>query len=229
VQHFLMMACFLVLAFTGLPQRFSDWGVSQWLISMWGGLDSARTIHRFAGLVMILDCIYHLGYIAYGAFVLKKPLPIWMIPVPKDVTDLFHDLQYWFGRSSEKPKFGRFSYREKFDYWAIFWGMPVIGLSGLLLMFPVLASRFLPGDAISVAFLAHSDEAVLAVLWIFIVHLFFVHFNPRFFPLNRAIFTGKMPRHLYVEEHPLELAALDRSATHRTGSHRDPPTREPEE
>ncbi|MDI6857491.1 MAG: cytochrome c3 family protein [Dehalococcoidia bacterium] len=220
-QHFLMMACFLVLAFTGLPQKFSEWGASRWLIDAWGGLDSARAIHRFAGLVMLADCVYHLGYVAFGSLVLKKPLPIWMIPAPKDIADFFQDLQFWFGHSSERPKFGRFSYREKFDYWAIFWGMPVIGLSGLMLMFPTMAARFLPGDMISVAFLAHSDEAVLAVLWIFVVHFFFVHFNPRFFPLNRSIFTGKMQRRLYAEEHPLELAAIDEAAKRRAASSGD--------
>jgi cytochrome b subunit of formate dehydrogenase len=222
LQHFLMLASFLALAFTGLPQKFPDWEVSQWLIGMWGGLDTARTIHRVAGLVLIIDCMYHLGYIAYGTAVLKKSLPIRMIPTPKDVLDFLQDLLYWFGRSSEKPQFGRFSYREKFDYWAIFWGMPVMALSGLILMFPVLVSKLLPSDAVSVALVAHSDEAVLAVLWIFIVHFFFVHLNPRFFPLNRAMFTGKMPRRLYAEEHPLELAALDVAQGPWTGSDGDP-------
>ncbi len=214
LQHFVMMASFLVLAFTGLPQKFPDWGVSQWLIGMWGGLDTARIIHRSAGLIMIVDCLYHLGYISYSTLILKRPFPVWMIPTPKDVADFFQDLQYWFGRSCERPRFGRFSYREKFDYWAIFWGMPVMALSGLILMFPVLATKVLPGEAVSAALIAHSDEAVLAVLWIFIVHLFFVHLNPRFFPLNRAIFTGKMPSHLYAEEHPLELSALSGDRRH---------------
>ncbi len=209
VQHFVLLASFLVLAFTGLPQKFPDWEASQWLINVWGGLDAARTIHRFAGLVMIVDCLYHLGYIVYSTTAQKKPVPIWMIPTPKDVLDFFQDLQCWFGLSSKKPQFGRFSYREKFDYWAIFWGMPVMAISGLALMFPVLVSNVLPGDAVSVALVAHSDEAILAILWIFIVHMFFVHLNPRFFPLNRAIFTGKMSREAYAEEHALELATIE--------------------
>ncbi len=204
-----MMASFLLLAFTGLPQKFPDWEASQWLIGMWGGLDAARNIHRFAGLVMIVDCLYHLGYVLYGTAVLKKPVPIGMIPTPKDVVDFFQDLQCWFGLSSEKPQFGRFSYREKFDYWAIFWGMPVMAISGLILMFPVLVSNVLPGDAVSVALVAHSDEAILAILWIFIVHMFFVHLNPRFFPMNRAMFGGKMSRDVYAKEHALELAAIE--------------------
>jgi cytochrome b subunit of formate dehydrogenase len=222
LQHFVMMAAVLVLVFTGLPQKFPDWGTSQWLIGVWGGLDSARYIHRFAGLLLITNSLYHLGYVAFSTVVLRKPLPIAMIPTPRDVADFFQDLQYWFGRSSVRPRFGRFSYREKFDYWAIFWGMPVLAASGLVLMFPVLVSKFLPGDAVSVALVAHSDEAILAVLWIFIVHFFFVHLNPRFFPLNRAMFTGKMTRRLYAEEHPLELAALDVAHGPGAGSDGDP-------
>ncbi|MBI2914279.1 MAG: hypothetical protein HYY03_10220 [Chloroflexi bacterium] len=209
LQHFVMMASFLVLAFTGLPQKFPDWEISQWLIGMWGGLDSARAIHRFAGLVMVTDSVYHIGYVALNMLLLRRQPSIAMLPTPKDVTDFLQDLRYWFGRSTEKPKFGRFSYLEKFDYWAIFWGMPVMALSGLTLMFAVLVSQVLPGDVIQIAFVAHSDEALLAVLWIFLVHLFFVHINPRFFPLNRAIFTGRMPRHVYAEEHPLELAEIE--------------------
>ena len=218
IQHLVMMVSLIVLATTGLPQKFPDWPVSLWFINFWGGLDSARSIHRFAGLVLITDCLYHLAYVAYSTVVLRKPLPIAMIPTPKDIADFFQDLQYWFGRTMVRPRFGRFSYREKFDYWAIFWGMPLIGISGLVLMFPVLASKLLPGDAVPVALVAHSDEALLAVCWIFIVHLFFVHLNPRFFPLNRAMFSGKMPRHLYAEEHPLELATLDARRGGRTGS-----------
>ncbi len=209
IQNFVLRASFLVLATTGLPQKFPDWGASQWLIGVWGGLDAARTIHRFAGLVMIVDSLYHLAYILYSTAALKKPIPIWMIPTPKDIVDFFQDLQCWFGLSSQKPSFGRFSYREKFDYWAIFWGVPVMALSGLVLMFPVLVSKVLPGDALSVAMVAHSDEAALAMLWIFVVHFFFVHLNPRFFPLNRVIFSGRMSREAYAEEHALEMATME--------------------
>jgi cytochrome b subunit of formate dehydrogenase len=150
-----------------------------------------------------------LGYVIYSTAALKKPIPIWMIPTPKDVVDFFQDLQCWFGLSSQKPRFGRFSYREKFDYWAIFWGVPVMAISGLVLMFPVLVLKVLPGDALSMAMVAHSDEAALAMLWIFVVHFFFVHLNPRFFPLNRVIFTGRMSREDYAEEHALEMASME--------------------
>jgi len=127
-----------------------------------------------------------------------------MVPSLKDARDLGQTLLYFLGLQPEKPKFDRFSYLEKFDYWAVFWGIVMIGGSGLLLMFPVLAVRMLPGQVIPVAITIHSDEAILAVGWILVVHMFNVHLAPWVFPFNPAIFTGRMTARRCAEEHPLE-------------------------
>ncbi|MBI4300027.1 MAG: cytochrome b/b6 domain-containing protein [Chloroflexi bacterium] len=209
IQHFLMMTSFLLLVFTGLPQKFNDASLSQWWMGVLGGVDNARMVHRFAAWTMIIDCLYHISYIAFSTVALRRKFPIWAIPSLKDAQDLFHDFEYFFGRRTDRPRFGRFSYLEKFDYWAIFWGIPVIAGSGLILMFPVAATKFLPGVAVPVAFLAHSDEAVLAVLWVFIVHFFFVHLGPHVFPFNPSMFTGKMSREQYKVLHPLELEEME--------------------
>ncbi|MBI2917424.1 MAG: cytochrome b/b6 domain-containing protein [Chloroflexi bacterium] len=206
LQHILMMSSFIVLAATGLPLKFSESGISQWWISFWGGIESTRFAHRIAAFVMVGDCVYHVLYLAYTTAILKRPFPFQMLPSPQDVQNLYQDLRYYLGLSRTQAQYGRFNYREKFDYWAIFWGMPIMAGSGFILMYPVLVSEFLPNWAIPVALVAHSDEAVLAVSWIFIVHIFFAHLAPGVFPMNKSIFTGKVPRHRYMEEHPLELA-----------------------
>lgn len=227
LQHLLMMGSFLVLAFTGLPQKFSDWPISQWWVSTLGGIDNVRQAHRIAAFVMVFDCLYHVGYILYNTLVFKKPLPVWMFPNLKDARDFFQDVRYFLGLSNREPKFGRFSYREKFDYWAIFWGVPIMAISGFVLMFPVLVTKVLPGTAVPIALVAHSDEALLAIGWIFIVHFYFSHLAPRVFPVNTSIFTGKLAKSRYQAEHPLEyeekMAAPGGPAPQSSSSPSSPP------
>jgi cytochrome b subunit of formate dehydrogenase len=131
-----------------------------------------------------------------------------MLPKPQDAKDLIQDMKYWVGLTDEPAQFHRFSYREKFDYWAVGWGMVIMIGGGFVLMFPVGAAKLLPGWIVPLALVAHSDEAVLAVGWILIVHMYFAHLHPLVFPMNKAIFTGKVPMHHYAQEHPLEYAEI---------------------
>jgi cytochrome b subunit of formate dehydrogenase len=208
IQHIVLMVSFTLLALTGLPMKFHDWAISQWWIGVWGGVDIVRSIHRVSAWAMVFDCVYHLLYLGYNILVLRKPFPRRMVPAVKDFKDFFQEMGYFVGLVKEQPKFDRFNWREKFDYWAIFWGMPVIGISGFIMMYPVFATKFLPGWAVPAAFVAHGDEAVLAVVWIAVVHVVFNHFAPRVFPFNSSIFTGKVARERYRHEHPLEYERL---------------------
>lgn len=208
IQHIVLFVTFIVLALTGLPLKFNDWSVSQWWIEVWGGIENTRTFHRISAYIMTADCIYHLLYVGYGTFVRKKPFPISIVPSPRDFVNLFQEVQYFVGLSKEKPKFDRFNWREKFDYWAIFWGMPVIGISGFIMAYPVFVTKFLPGWVVPAAIIAHGDEAILAVSWIVLVHFVFNHLSPGNFPLNKSIFTGKMSKGKYHKEHPLEYNRL---------------------
>jgi formate dehydrogenase subunit gamma len=192
IQHFLMMSSFIVLALTGLPQRFSELGLSQWWVETLGGLQTVRTIHRVAAFVMLGDCVYHVTYLFSRIAVQRQYGCFRMVPTFKDLSDAVQTVRYFLGLATEKPKFGRFNYLEKFDYWAVFWGIAIIGGSGLILLFPVAITRVLPGEAVSVALVIHADEAILAVGWILVMHMFNVHLAPWVFPFNPAIFTGKL-------------------------------------
>lgn len=151
------MVSFIVLVLTGLPLKFSDSPISQWWVGVWGGIEFTRTAHRVAAWLIVIVCVYHLAYIAYSTIVLKKPFSVKMAPSRQDLVNLFQEMAYFVDIRKERPKFDRFNWREKFDYWAIFWGMPVMAGSGFVLMFPVLATRFLPGWIVSAALVAHSD------------------------------------------------------------------------
>jgi len=208
IQHILLISSFLALVVTGFPQKFPSIELCQWLMEVMGGIQTVRLVHRIAGGIMIFDGIYHMAYVSFTVLVLQRTGPLQMIPNVKDVKDAVRTVQYFLGMSLRPPKYGRFSYLEKFDYWAVFWGMFVMGGSGLILLFPLLVARFLPGQIIIAAFRAHSDEALLAMTWITVVHIFYAHLAPRIFPFNTSIFSGRVPASRYRHEHPLEYAQL---------------------
>ncbi len=205
-QHFIMMSSVLILVFTGMPQKFFDSGLSQWMIAVWGGLDNARNFHHVAGFAMIFSGLYHVSYMLYNILVKKEPVPVWMFPSLKDFRDFFQNVGYYLGINKTQAKFDRFSYFEKFDYYAVFWGVPMMGLTGLILMFPLLVTKVLPGVTVPVATIAHSDEALLATGWLFVVHFYNAHLAPNIFPFNKSIFTGRVPEKRYKHEHPIEYA-----------------------
>ena len=210
LQHWVMLITFIILMFTGLPLKFPDvaWAVS--LYEFFGGIEIARIIHRAAGVVMVGDFIFHVIYVAIqylrtkGKFKALLDPSKTLAPLPKDVADLLHNILYILRIRNEPPRFGRFSYKEKFDYWAVFWGMFIMGGSGLILMYPVTFSQYLPGWLIPIAMIGHSDEAVLAILAIVIWHFYNVHFNPKKFPMNQVWLTGTLTEEEMEEEHPIE-------------------------
>lgn len=204
IQHAALALSFTALVITGLPMKFHDLAISQWWTMVWGGIQNMRTVHHFSAYVMVAVSVYHAAYLIYNLAILKKPFPVKMLPSIADFVNLGQEMLYFTGLSKVKPRYDRFNWREKFDYWAIFWGIPVMAGSGFVLMYPVFVTRYLPGWIVPASYIAHSDEAVLALTWIFLVHVFFNHFTPGLFPLNTSMFTGKVPVERYRREHPLE-------------------------
>jgi cytochrome b subunit of formate dehydrogenase/nitrate reductase gamma subunit len=211
--HLVMTVTFIGLALTGLPLKYSDTFWAQGLILLWGGVKGAGIFHRwFAGITFGYFSL-HLLWVFYYVLVLKGNLfgPDSMVPSKKDFKDLFQHIAYFLGKG-EPPQFGRFTYWEKFDYWAVFWGIAFIGGSGLVLWFPEFFSRFLPGIFFNIAYTIHSDEALLAIGFIFIVHLYNAHFRANVFPMDRSIFTGKIEAKEMIERHPLEWDELNKDS-----------------
>ena len=208
IQHIGLMVSFTLLVLTGIPLKFHDWAISQAWIGLWGGIEVTRSIHYFGAWLMVGVGFYHLYYLWYSTAILKRPFPVRMIPSLGDFTKLFQELGYYVGLRKEMPRYDRFNWKEKFDYWALFWGVPVMAGSGFILMFPVFFTRFLPGWIVPTALIAHSDEAMLALTWIVMVHIFFNHFTPGVFPINTSIFTGRVHKGRYLRDHPLEYNRL---------------------
>jgi cytochrome b subunit of formate dehydrogenase len=208
LQHIGLALSFLLLVLTGFPLKFPNAGISQWWVAFWGGVEVTRTAHRVGAWAMVMVGVYHVLYLMFNVLVQHKAFPVKMIPSLKDAKDFGHDLAYSLGLRRDRPQYDRYDWRQKFDYWAIFWGVPVMAGSGFILMFPVFVSRHLPGWLVPAALVAHSDEAMLALTWIFVVHMFFSHLAPGSFPANTSIFTGRVSKEKYQKEHPVEYARM---------------------
>jgi len=221
IEHILLLISFGMLCLTGLPQRFHDTGWAQWILSALGGIGSARVIHHIFAFMLAFEFLYHGIVIAYELlFARRRPLP--MLPRRQDVRDGLRSVAYLSGLRREKPCFDRFDFRQKVEYWAMIWGLVLMGATGFILMFPVAVTRVLPGVFIPAAKVAHGYEAILAFLAIITWHLYNAHLASGAFPLDTSIFTGKISSKRMLEEHPLEyegLAAGQSQAT-RKGSAR---------
>jgi cytochrome b subunit of formate dehydrogenase len=204
---------FLGLAVTGMTIKFAYLGWAQWLSGMLGGFESAAFIHRFCA---VLTGIYFGSHVVdiirtkISKKITFKQLLFGrdtMIPGLIDLKEAWGTLK-WFVGKGPRPEYGRWTYWEKFDYFAVFWGVLIIGSTGLMLWFPELFTYVLPGWAINVATIIHSDEALLASAFIFTVHFFNTHFRPDRFPMDTVIFTGRMTVEELKADRPREYRRL---------------------
>jgi cytochrome b subunit of formate dehydrogenase len=214
VMHALLMITFVGCALSGLPLVFADRPWAAALARMLGGFDGAGLIHRVCAAVMIVVFVTHVVLVFHRAFTrvgLKGILwgPDSMVPQPQDIVDIWNNFK-WFVGKGPRPQFDRWTYWEKFDYWAVFWGMFIIGGSGLLLWFPLFFAKFLPGWMFNIAALVHGEEALLAVGFIFTFHFFNGHLRPEKFPMDTVIFTGRISEHELKHERSLEYQRMHR-------------------
>ncbi len=212
LQHMGLILSFLTLASTGLPLKYSHSEIANWIANNLVGFRTAALLHRLAAIVLITVFSVHIGKVLYLKFVLRRKGIFWgpnsLIPRGQDFKDFFANLGYFIGVRKTPPQFGRWTYWEKFDYLAVFWGMAIIGTSGVMLWFPETLTRIIPGWLINVAHIIHSEEALLATAFIFTVHFFNTHLRPGAFPMNEVIFTGRVTEEQFREERPLELESL---------------------
>jgi formate dehydrogenase gamma subunit len=206
IEHFLFLLSFTILGITGLAQRYADTQVGLAVLEAFGGIEGARTIHHASAFVMMWISVYHMIAVLYRVFVLRVPWT--MLPVIDDFKHLFHDLGYYFGLRKHKAYYGRYNYGEKVEYLAVVWGTIVMGLTGFMMWNPLTTTQYLPGQVIPAAKVAHSAEAVLAVLAIIIWHMYHVHI--KYF--NKSMFNGKLSREEMEEEHPAELKLIETGA-----------------
>ncbi len=206
--HLTVIISFLGLSLTGLPLKFFEQEWARQMMAFFGGVEYAGLIHRGCA---VLTFYYFLSAILMSIdflFVRRDLKANWLIRLfgPDSLMPNFRDIRdikamiRWFFFKGPKPTFERWTYWEKFDFLAVFWGMFAIGGSGLLLWFPELFGQFLPGWMFNVATIVHSDEALLATGFIFTVHFFNTHGRPEKFPMDFVIFNGQISKEEFIEE-----------------------------
>lgn len=215
-QHLLMFMSVILLIITGIPLKFPSFGVSKFIIvDVFGGIQNSTLIHRIAAVGLIIVGVWHLGYIIVSR--IGRRDFFLMIPRPQDAKDAFQTIMFFLGKRASGPKFGRFSFIEKFDYWAVYWGMVIMIGSGLILWFKETFSK----DIFDIAREAHSDEGLLATLAIIVWHFYNVHFNPDVFPMSWVWWHGKLSESQMKHHHPLEYADIINAEREKLASQAD--------
>ncbi len=207
IAHFLVMLSFTALVITGLPQKYVPATWAELMILWMGGIETVRIVHRAAALVLISASIYHILIAGYNLYVRRAPL--FMLPSWKDVKDAIHAVQYYLWLRKDPPKYDRYNFAEKLEYWAMVWGTLIMAITGFMLWNPITTTKFLPGQFIPAALAAHGGEALLAFLSILAWHVYNVHLRT----FNKSMFTGKLTREEMEEEHALELERIERGET----------------
>jgi thiosulfate reductase cytochrome b subunit len=214
LAHLLFALSVMTLVLTGMSVLFAGSPLAQAIVDLFGSPRTMALVHRAAAATMLGIFGIHL------AFVLARILrdwrswqwfgPVSLVPTLQDAKDVVAMFQ-WFLGLRPRPVFDRWTYWEKFDYWAVFWGMAIIGGSGMMLAFPAAVAAVLPGWAFNVAAIVHGEEAILAAVFLFTVHFFNNHFRPDKFPLDTVMFTGAVPLEEFRREHALEYQRLKAS------------------
>jgi cytochrome b subunit of formate dehydrogenase len=211
--HFLVIISFLTLAVTGMALKFASEQWAEFIADFFGSFEILGALHRLMAVVTFT--YFALNFVllyqnwkksgkSLVQYLLQKDS---LIPNLHDAKELAQTFKWFFGMGPQ-PQYGRWTYWEKFDYMAVFWGVAVIGSTGLCLWFPETFTIFIPGYWINIATIIHSDEALLASGFIFTIHFFNTHLRPEKFPMDPVIFTGTMPLEELMHERPREYAEL---------------------
>jgi cytochrome b subunit of formate dehydrogenase len=212
--HLLFALSTMVLVLSGTSLIFAHTAWAKTFIDLLGGPQVEAILHRTAAVVWLGVFLLHLAIVTYNIWRTGRSFqwfgPTSMLPNLQDLRDVVGMFKWFFGRG-ERPDFDRYSYWQKFDYWAPFWGAAVIGFSGLILFFPTKTAVFMPGETFNIATIVHAEEALLATMFLFTVHYFNSHFRPDRFPMSTIMFTGAVPLEEFKFEHRLEYERLKAS------------------
>lgn len=228
VQHVILFTTVILLCLTGFPLRYSEKAWAEPIYNLFGGIEVAPWIHRFTGLILLGLFVFHTGYWIYvfyqnrvAKLARERKLTLWnltkeffsmeMIPNKKDVIDFIDMAKYLLYYTNQRPRYGRMSWKEKFDYFAPYWGIPILGPAGVALWFRDELTQFVPGIVLNAFYIMHTDEALLAILFLFFVHWYNVHYSPEKFPMATVFLTGYLSEEEMVLEHYHEYVEVMKS------------------
>ena len=209
VQHFLLLSSFIVLVITGFALKFPEsfWVKGIAAIIGQNTFEARGIVHRVASVVLVIVSVYHLFYLLFtarGRQLLKD-----FLPKKQDITDFIQSMKYLIGKSETRPLYGRFSYIEKMEYWAVVWGTFIMGVTGVILWFENFFLKYVTNTGMDISAAIHYYEAILASLAIVVWHFYFIFLNPDVYPMNKAWIKGYLTKEEMEKEHPLELTELE--------------------
>lgn len=207
LQHALLFLSMFGLLGTGLPIKY---GYTEWAARFFvliGGFRNALIIHKVSAVLLVVATVVHAAYLL--RYRRRHGPTRWeMMFSPKDLSDANHHAMFLLGLRQDPPRYDRYSYLEKFEYLAIFWGLIVMGATGMSIWFPSLAANWVPRWVLDAFRIIHSNEAFVAMLSLAFGHFFFAHFSPLVFPSSTVWLTGKISVGHLREEHPMEYDRL---------------------
>ncbi len=199
LQHGLLAVSLGTLLLTGFPIKFASRPWALTMVRLFGSFEGLLTVHLAAATVLAFTAVYYLATVSVA--LARRRLDFSIVPRLSDLRDFGRHLGYLLGFRAEAPRFGKFTWWEKFEFWAVVWGTVVMGLSGLVLAFPEVAGRWVPRWVVGVLRVAHSNEALLAFLAVLIGHTFAVHFSPHVFPGSTVWLNGRVTLAQLHEDH----------------------------
>jgi cytochrome b subunit of formate dehydrogenase len=201
--HLVLTVAFIVLTISGFALRFPESWVTRWFFFGDAGLELRSGIHRVAAIVLVAVTVINILYVIFTRGGRKELGSLWLRF--RDGKDALHNLAYFVGLAKHPPRFDRYSYSEKFEYWGLWWGSALMIVTGFMMWFPDYFLRYFPKIGLDVAALIHYYEAWLAFLTIVIWHMYYMVFAPDTYPMNWSWITGNITEEDFKERHPLEF------------------------
>ena len=206
LQHVMLMLLLLVLAVTGFALMYHGNSLAQWIIRMEGGVHNRGIVHRVAAVLLMANLLYHIFYMLFSRE--GKPELRQLFFTKRDLDDILQSLRYNLGTAKEYPRFGRYGYKEKFQYWGATLGVLLIASTGLMLWAEEFSMLFFPKFILDLALIIHGYQGLMGFVLLFLWHLYNVHLHPSVFPMNPSWITGKVSVEWLRAEHPLEYEKL---------------------
>lgn len=201
VEHILHIILFFIMFITGFSQKYYDLNISIWFISKLGGIENVRFIHHIFGFIFILLFISHILISILGLSLHKWKAT--MLIAKDDFKSLVDDIKYFLGIRNTPARCGRYNYKQKFQYWSVLISTFIMIFSGLIMLYPIFFTYFLPGESIPLAKIIHTNQFIvfyIIALW----HLYDNIFSPEALPLDTSIFTGYISKDRMLREHPMD-------------------------
>jgi formate dehydrogenase gamma subunit len=206
LQHLMLTVLLLVLAVTGFALMYHENALAQAIIRLEGGVHNRGIVHRIAAVLLMANLVHHIYYMLFTRE--GRPELSGLMITRRDIDDFLQSLRYNIGAAAEYPRFGKYGYKEKFQYWGAAAGTVLVSITGFMLWAEEFSMRFLPKFVLDLTMVIHGYQGLLAFVILFFWHMYNVHLHPSVFPMNPSWLTGKVSAEWVRQEHPLEYEKL---------------------